>query len=482
MFNRFNNEIKQLNESNNANGDNKDSNDVSRITQGYVATQTAQESTRSAALKFAKPDSYSGSRKLYDSPKAKVSAKSKLFNSGERVVDPYTGDVLVLRKQEAKLLYGKDWQYHLAESDHIKPLEQIFKDTKGNVWNTTEDIKIAANSDDNIRVASRKFNNPKRSRTNKNYVEDQEYLDSKGVKLTQQGKNQAIKDGERAEISIQKQLNRSAVNNVLETGNQAGLNGAMNAGGTALTISGIMNFVAVCRGEKCAEEAITDIIQDGGKAAASGYIMSSGLTVAAHSLSNSSSQFIQGLVNSNVPGKVITAVMVTGEALSKWGNGEITTQECLIEIGEKGLNLATTGYSMAVGQALIPIPIVGAAIGALVGSTLTGEYYHHFINDLERRNLEHEERMRIISQCRIASEQTKAYRDELELYLESYFQDYQNCFDEVISSMRFSYQCGDADSVIRNANVITKKLGGTIQYESVKDYKKFLDSDEMFKL
>lgn len=210
--------------------------------------------------------------------------------------------------------------------------------------------------------------------------------------------------------------------------------------------------------------------------------MSSGLTVAAHSLSNSSSQFIQGLVNSNVPGKVITAVMVTGEALSKWGNGEITTQECLIEIGEKGLNLATTGYSMAVGQALIPIPIVGAAIGALVGSTLTGEYYHHFINDLERRNLEHEERMRIISQCRIASEQTKAYRDELESYLESYFQDYQNCFDEVISSMRFSYQCGDADSVIRNANVITKKLGGTIQYESVKDYKKFLDSDEMFKL
>lgn len=36
MFNRFNNEIKQLNESNNANGDNKDSNDVSRITQTSV--------------------------------------------------------------------------------------------------------------------------------------------------------------------------------------------------------------------------------------------------------------------------------------------------------------------------------------------------------------------------------------------------------------------------------------------------------------
>lgn len=83
MFNRFNNEIKQLNESNNENGDNKDSNDVSRITQGYVATQTALESTRSAALKFAKPDSYSGSRKLYDSPKAKVSENLSYLIQGK---------------------------------------------------------------------------------------------------------------------------------------------------------------------------------------------------------------------------------------------------------------------------------------------------------------------------------------------------------------------------------------------------------------
>lgn len=82
--------------------------------------------------------------------------------------------------------------------------------------------------------------------------------------------------------------------------------------------------------------------------------MSGGLTVVSHSLSNSSSEFIQGLIESNVPGKVITAVMVTGDTLAKWGNGEITTQECLIELGDKGLNMATMGYSMAVGQALIP--------------------------------------------------------------------------------------------------------------------------------
>ena len=81
------------------------------------------------------------------------------FAENVDVRDPYTGDKLVLTKQEAKAMYGDDWTRHLAESDHVKPLEKIYDDTKGNVWNTVDDIKQAANSDANIKVASRKFNN-----------------------------------------------------------------------------------------------------------------------------------------------------------------------------------------------------------------------------------------------------------------------------------------------------------------------------------
>ena len=460
----------------------EDENGATDIGASYAATTAAQEATRRAAAKFAKPDTYTGNRTLYDSSKAKVNAKTKLFQTGEPVVDPYTGDTLVLRKQEAKLLYGDDWQKHLAESDHVKPLEQIYKDTKRDVWNTTEDIRSAANSEDNIRVASRKFNNPKRSRTNKEYVENEEYLKSKGVSLTEEGKQQAIRDGERAEASINRQLKKSAINNIVKTGHEAGMDGAQNAGITALTMSGIMNIVSVIRGEKSSDEAVADTVRDSGKAAVTGYAMSGGLTVVSHSLSNSSSEFIQGLIASNVPGKVITAVMVTGDTLAKWGNGEITTQECLIELGDKGLNMATMGYSMAVGQALIPIPIVGSAVGALVGSMLTSTYYHNLINTLQTRELEHQERMRIIEECHKAAEQTKAYRKELEAYLEAYFKEYKECFNSAISSMNFAYQCGDADGIIASANDITRKLGGTVQYETVNEYRKFLDSGAVFKL
>lgn len=455
----------------------KQENGSVEIGAGYAATRAAQTMTQQAARKYAKPETYTGNRTTFDSSAAKLNAKKSAFSGGEKVIDPYTGDELVLTIKEAKKLYGADWQKHLAESDHVKPLEQIYNDTKGKPWLTENDIKDAANSKENIEITSRKFNNAKRSRTNKELVNDKEYLKKKDVELTKEGARKAIKHGEVAERSINKQLAKSTIKNVVNTGHEAGKFGAENAGITTLTVSGIMNVVSVIKGEKNAEEAIADIVKDSGKAAVSGYGMGAGLTVLSHSLSNSSSKFIQGLVKSNVPGKVITAVVTTGDTLKKWGEGEITTQECLIELGDKGLNMVTMGYSMAVGQALIPIPIVGGAVGALVGSMLTSGLYNHLINILQTNQLEHEERMRIIEECHLVEEQARTFRAELEKYLDSYFKEYRECFETALSSMQLAYQMGDADGIIAGANDITRKLGGKVYYETIEEFKEFIDED-----
>jgi len=280
-----------------------------------------------------------------------------------------------------------------------------------------------------------------------------------------------------AEAAINRQLRKASVKNVLSTGHEAGKYGAMNAGFTAATMSGIMNMVAVIKGEKDAEEAIAETVVDGGKAAVTGYAMTGGLTVVSHSLSDSSSKFIQALTKSNVPGKVITAVIITGETLKRYGDGEITTQECLIELGDKGLNFATAGYSMAVGQALIPIPIVGAAVGALVGSIAVSGYYHELIETLKNKELEHQERLRIIAECEQAAAQARAFREEIEAYLRAYFKDYQDCFDEALSEMKFAFQSGDADGIIAGANKITRKLGGRVNYDTVDEFMDFLKDD-----
>lgn len=458
--------------------DTESENGAVKIGAGYAATQSAYQSTQKAAIKYAKPEQYTGNRKHYDSVKAKLNAKNKLFSKGLEICDPYTNDVLVLTKKEAKARYGDKWSKHLAESDHIKPIERIYEETKNKPFNTIEDIREAANSDYNIKVLSRKTNNAKRSRTNKEFVEDVEYLNDKGVKITSDGKKQALLDQELADTHISKYLKKNAFKNMIKTGHEAGQLAAKDSGVSALTMSGIMNFVSVVKGEKTTDEAIDDIAESVGNAAINGYVMGGSITLTSHALSYSKSDFLKGLAKSNVPGKVITAVAVTGDTLKKWGNGEITTQECLIELGDKGLNMATMGYAMAAGQALIPIPVVGGAIGALIGSTLTSEYYHNLINTLQTRELEHQERQRIINECNLAKEQIIAFREELECYLNNYFEDYRKSFDMALSSLQFSYEVGDSDGVIAGANEITRKLGGQVRYETVDEFKMFLDSDD----
>lgn len=442
---------------------------------GFAATESARVSTQAAAQKFAKPTKYD--RSVLDDGLAKRNIKAETFKSGVEVRDPYTGDVLKLTKKEAKMLYGEDWQKHLAEADHKIPLEKRYQQTKDNPWLTNDDIKASSNSTDNLEINSRKFNNAKRNRSNEEFVSDTDYLEKTGVNLSEQGKARAIESEKKAQRALNRRDFKDSAKNIFETGHTAGTAAAKNAGITGMTMSSIMNITAVIKGEKSAEDAVVDTFSDTGKAAATGYAMGAGLTTVSHSLSGSSSKFLRALSESNVPGKVITAVMVTGDTLKRYGTGEITTQECLIELGEKGLNFATTGYSMAVGQALIPIPVVGAAVGALVGSVVTSNYYNQLITTLKTKELEHQERLRIIEECERAAQETRAFRMELENYLNAYFREYRDCFDEALSTIHFAFQAGDAEGVIVGANQITRKLGGNVYYDNMDEFKTFLFDD-----
>ncbi len=442
------------------------------VASGLTAATSAQNSLQEAAQKFAKPAKYD--RQLYDSGIAKRNIKQKEFQGGGKVYDPYTGDELVLKKAEAKMQYGEDWQRHLAEADHINPLKTQFEKLKNKPWITNEDIKSALNDEENLQLISRKVNNAKRARTNEELVGDEKYQQDKDLRITEQGKKNALADQKSSGRAIQKSTFKSSVGNAVKTGHNAGIQAAKNAGATGATMAGIMNITAVIKGEKTADEAIADTVISGGKAAATGYVMGGGVTVIQHTLSSSSSKFLQALSQSNVPGKVITAITVTGGTLMRYANGEISTQECMIELGESGLNVLTTGYAMAAGQALIPIPIVGAAVGALVGSALTSAYYQRLVAELRQKQLEHEERMRITAECERAKQEMQAFRQELERYLQSYFRDYQHCFDEALSTLDTAFQMWDVNGIISSANRITEKMGGKVCYNNMDEFMDFI--------
>ncbi len=443
---------------------------------GITASESAKVSTIKAKQTFAKPDKYD--RSLLDNDAVKRNTKVDAFKDSVKIRDPYTGKELTLTKAEARIKYGDDWMSHLAEADHIVPLEKRHEQTKKNPWLKSEDVKKSSNSAENVEVVSRKYNNAKRKRTTKEFIEDEEYLKKTGVELSDSAKKKALKKDKQANRFLRKTDFKDSVKNMAETGHDAGIEAGKESGTMGVTISAFNNIFQFIKGEKSLEEALADTAKDGGKSALTGYATGNIVTVIQHTLSNSSSKFLQGLVESNVPGKVITAVMVTGDTLKKYLNGEITTQDCLLELGEKGIGMFTTSYAMMAGQTIIPIPVVGAAVGAFVGSLITGKLCGSLMDTLKTKDLEHQERLQIIAECERMVEEERAYRAELENYLERYLKEYKDCFDEALVDIKIAFKTDDPDGVIAGANKITKKLGGRVNYETVEECRKFLLNDE----
>lgn len=454
------------------------------ITYGSAASgaSKANDITDELSANYNKADSYTGNRKYMDSGKAKYEAKKELFDTQARVVDPYTGDTLVLTKKEAKMRYGENWTKHLAETDHVKPLEKIYNDVQDNAflnaWTSYDDIKEAANSKENLSVSSRKFNNAKRSRTNREYVENETYLHDKGVRVTEAGKTQAILDGEIADIATTGRLYVSAVGNMVETGHRAGMEGAKDGGIATLGLSGICSIVDVARGKKNASDAAVDVAVDTAKGAAISYVTAGGTEVLAKTLASSSSSIIKSIGRSNLPGQIVTTFVSAGGAIVKFANGEITGKQLAVEVSGAATNAVIGGEFFLAGK-LITGSVLGGMAGAMVGTVMVGSYFNNLMDKLNRYEIAQQERQRIIEECKAAEEMYRNYREELQRQIDEYLYEYRSCFTNALGDIEQGFRIGDIDSIVAGANQITQKLGGKVAYNTMDEYMTYFDSDEV---
>lgn len=405
-----------------------------------------------------------GATKTYDRAKLADPSANKKFHDSQfgnrKTITGPNGEILHKDHAAAKRKYGADrWQNHAAEADHIDSLKNIHKRHARNPFLTDQDIKEVANRQSNFQELSRKENGPSNKGAKSEF---QLGIETKDIRRAVNG----LKVQAKTDIT----LTGRAAKNAGRVAHNAGKEVSMQAGTMAITTAGLSNVVAVIKGEKNPAEALADTAMAGGTSAAVGYLTGGSLETVTQILTNSSSKFLQSLASANVPAKVITAVTLVGGTMKDYFTGKITTSECIIKLGETGFNVAVTGQAMLIGQALIPIPVVGAAVGALVGSFLSNQLCGKVSEALQRKDLEHQERLRLQAEYEKAAAQSRAFRQELEAYLESYFQDCRACFDEALSEIHRAFQSGDSEGVVRGANMVTQKLGGTVQFNDRKEF------------
>lgn len=337
------------------------------------------DNLRDTAEKFNKSSKYSSD--CYPN-KMNNAMRNKAFDRKSVIKDAYAdNNNLVKTQAEAKLKYGDNWQKHSAEADHIIPKEQVHKQYHDNPWVSQDELVDIVNGEENFAITSRKTNNAKRSRTNSELVSDSEYRKSKGLKINDE---KMLEESRQADKYIKGSIAKTTTKNVINTGIKTGMDAALPSVIISGGISTVSNIVAVIKGEKEGADAVTDIAIDtvkgtafGVSTAALGSVISQ--TVFQETLISSANAFTSAL-GSSLPFSIASFGIETLTLTTKLARGEINGKEFAAAIGERGTGalFSAVGYaagsaavgvaageatSIAIGQILIPVPVVGAVVG-----------------------------------------------------------------------------------------------------------------------
>ena len=196
-------------------------------------------------------------------------------------------------------------------------------------------------------------------------------------------------------------------------------------------------------------------------------------------MQNASNSTIRAISKTNAPAMIVTSTIDLGKSMTRFAKGQISGIELLEEVGEKGAGHISGAMFAILGQAAIPIPVVGAMVGSMIGYTLSSAFYKELTTSLKEAKLARENRIRIEKECEEAINYIRQCRGEMNRIATQYLSDYQNIFDSAFSDMDSALLSGDINLFILGANKITKKLGGEVQYENMNEFESFMNNEEI---
>ncbi len=174
-------------------------------------------------------------------------------------------------------------------------------------------------------------------------------------------------------------------------------------------------------------------------------------------MQNSANKVIQSLGKSSAPAMIVGACVANVTILARYFSGKIDEVELCKQLGRTNTSLLSGGAMAFAGQALIPIPVVGALIGGFVGAVLS----ETFFNALNSKKVElaRQRRIEIEKECREHIRLLEMYRNQFKEVFERYFHGTIKFFNESFDELDRVLYASDADLAIGVNNKIQERLG-----------------------
>ena len=274
----------------------------------------------------------------------------------------------------------------------------------------------------------------------------------------------------------------STAKDIAKISHRAGVEAAKMGAAVGGTVSMVQNMVELYKGNIEPEEAIKNVAKDTACSAVVSYGTAFAGSAIKGAMQNAGNATVRSLSKTNLPATIVTCSITVGKTLQKYLNNEINGVECFEELGEQGTGMISSAMFATIGQAVIPIPVVGAIIGSMVGYTISSASYGLLLQSLKEKELARERRIAIEKECAEHIKLIRAYRLELEKNIMQYLGKHMILFNNAFDELKSSLNIGDVDGFIAGANKITTALGKEVQFETFEQFDDLINSDKSFKM
>ncbi|GAA8442059.1 hypothetical protein HpNP56_07980 [Helicobacter pylori] len=251
----------------------------------------------------------------------------------------------------------------------------------------------------------------------------------------------------------------STAKDVANLSHQAGMNamqtGALIGGGVSL----VTNIYECIANGKDPNKAIKHTALATLKGGALSYFNAFSSSSLGGLMQSSANKVIQSLGKGSAPAMIVGAAVANVTIFTRYFSGKIDEVELLKQLGKANTTLISSGAMAVVGQALIPIPVVGALIGGFVGATLSETFFNAFLKAREETKLACKRRIEIEKECRESIRLLEMYQNQFKEVFEQYFHGNVKFFNESFDELERVLYAGDADLAIAANNKIQERLG-----------------------
>jgi hypothetical protein len=263
---------------------------------------------------------------------------------------------------------------------------------------------------------------------------------------------------------------------VLEELGQAGLVGAGVGAGLQAIFSAIHQGMRLIQAEATATEAVVSTIKATTSAAARGGAVSAGSRLISVTASDAGVGQVLGEMG---PAAMANAIFEASLSTHRFARGEIDHEAYRQELGGAALRATASTYCGMAGQLLIPVPVVGAAVGAISGYVAAAVLVESGVLGLGSTNIvaiAEERQATIERECAAAILEMRRCQHELQQLEQAYGEGFRETFRPLLDELKTHQQAGQHRNSLKRLVCIGEALDHALPWCSFDEFDGFMQN------